>query len=209
MKKNSPSALSSSQKRMLVFGALLFCNQKSAVFSFSTDKERRVHLRKEYTIIDKESAVKVLGKLLNLEEANTNDIRLLIDNAELNLIKTAIAKGLRVKKEEIDKVSSTYAWDVCRLVSISKWCFCSGYISKQEMWDPISEGVEIASERGTNWEAYTISFLLGRTIQGLEINDIINESKYLYYSKGPLFRRIKDINVYRKYKFKYSKVIKH
>ena len=44
-----------------------------------------------------------------------------------------------------------------------------------------------------------VSFLLGRTIQGFDLEDIDIEAKQLLKSKNPIFGKVKDIDVYQKY----------
>jgi hypothetical protein len=60
---------------------------------------------------------------------------------------------------------------------------------------------EIAATKGQNWTDYTVSFLLGRTIQGFDLDDMIVESKQILTSKGPSLRKIEDIDIYAKYPF--------
>ena len=60
----------------------------------------------------------------------------------------------------------------------------------------------LASSIGKDWQEYTISYLLGRTIQGFELYEIIVEAEHLFNSKCPYMRQIKDIDVYKKYQFK-------
>ena len=69
------------------------------------------------------------------------------------------------------------------------------------MWEVLNQVAAIAKEKGKNWQEYTISFLLGRTIQGFGLEEFIILVSQLFHSKSPSLRRIEDIDVYQKYSF--------
>ncbi len=65
---------------------------------------------------------------------------------------------------------------------------------------------KIASEHGTSWADYTASFLLGRTIQGYDLEELIIETTQLLhpaivkirlYAKYKILIFIKDILLYK------------
>ncbi len=121
---------------------------------------------------------------------------------ELNSIQKEISKGLGLDLETVAQVKSAYAWDICRAVSLAKWCYWVGYLTENETWEVMKKASEVATAKGENWTDYTISFLLGRTIQGFDLDEIIVESKQILTSKGPALRKIEDVDIYEKYPFR-------
>ncbi|WP_075343834.1 DUF1266 domain-containing protein [Tenacibaculum agarivorans] len=201
-------AITKSQKRMLVFGAILFHieNQKILSVSFKEEYERFLY-GIENQNQNRETAITTLEQLLALTESRRLDSLLAEKVLDETDIKKEISKKMKISLQEVQDIRSTYAWDICRLVAMSKWCFWGGYITREEMWNFISKGVERASENGDNWKSYTISFLIGRRLAGFDIDDVIKQVKQIFYSRHPFFKRIKDIDVYKKYPFKYNRVI--
>ncbi len=134
----------------------------------------------------------------------SNELNSTLQDPDSIVIKKEIAKELNISLAEVEDVKSTYAWDICRLSALSKWCYWCEYISLEEMWQFITLGATKATERGNSWKEYTISFLLGRTTQGFDLEDVIDECKELYHSKKSTLSwifRTKNLDVYKKYKF--------
>jgi len=207
-KNNKRAAITKSQKRMLVFGAILFHIENQKILSVSFKEEYKKFLDEiESQNQNRETALTTLQRLLELTESRKLDSLLAEKTLDEANIKKEISKKLKISIQEIQHIRSTYAWDICRLVAMSKWCFWAGYISREEMWNLISKGVERASENGDNWKSYTISFLIGRKLAGFDIDDVIKQVKQVLHSRNPFFKRIKDIDVYKKYQFKYNRVI--
>ncbi len=199
---------SEEEKRMLTFGAILFYYRGESILDINLkgDNEEYVKgLQNQWGISNKEEAIETLQKLLELERSSEFDLHLKESDDEVNLIKQEIAKELKISSAEIEKIESVYAWDICRLVSLSKWCYWCEYITVDEMWDFISHGTDKAAKIGENWQEYTISFLLGRTIHGFDLEDVIDECKELFHSKKSILSRVfftKNLDVYKKYRFK-------
>ena len=91
----------------------------------------------------------------------------------MSKIQKQIAKGLGIEVAEVEAVKSAYAWDLCRAASLAKWCYWCKYLTEAEMWEVLNQVSAIAKEQGKNWQEYTISFLLGRTIQGFDLEEFI------------------------------------
>ena len=106
-----------------------------------------------------------------------------------------------IELAQVEAVKSAYAWDLCRAASLAKWCYWCQYISETEMWNILQKVSDIAKEQGKNWQEYTISFLLGRTIQGFDLEDLIILTSQLFHSKSPSLRKIEGIDVYQRYSF--------
>ncbi len=200
--------LSEDQRRKLVFGAILSYYRGESILDVNLvgDNEEYIEgLSNWWGINNREEATAVLGDLLALEKSRIFDPLLENPDAELNEIKNEIAEGLAIHFSKVSEVQSTYAWDIVRLVVVSKYSYWCGYISEEEMWNFIDYGVEKASEVGVDWKQYTISFLLGRCIHGFDLEDVIDECKELYHSKQSMLSwvfRVKNLDVYKKYSFK-------
>lgn len=70
------------------------------------------------------------------------------------------------------------------------------------MWEYLQKAAETARTYGKDWTDYTVSFLLGRTIQGFDLDDVIIESKQILHGQGPALRKVQDADVYKRYSFK-------
>lgn len=80
------------------------------------------------------------------------------------------------------------------------------YLSKSEAWNTAELAEKIASEHGTSWTDYTVFFLLERTIQGYDLEELIIETTQLLhpaivkirlYAKYKILIFIKDILLYK------------
>lgn len=192
--------LTEEKKRLLVFGAILSCYRSEEILSIITDNNLNVYkigLQEQWEINNREDALETLNALLNLEKtAELNEV-LAHHHASKELIElqTSIAEGLKTDLVQVQATTSTYAWDLCRLVSLAKWCYWLQYISEEEMWKFLNEAAIKASSLGKNWSDYTISFLLGRAIHGFGIDSIIDDCRTLYNKED-------NTVVYSKYNFK-------
>ena len=191
--------LTEEKKRLLVFGAILSCYRSEDILSIITDNNMNVYktgLQEQWSINGREDALETLNALLNLEQSTELDeVLAQIDSSEALIVQTLIADGLKTDLAQVQTTTSTYAWDVCRLVSLAKWCYWLQYISEAEMWKYLNEGAVKASSLGKDWNDYTVSFLMGRAIYGFGTEDIIDDCKALYHRES-------DTDVYSKYSFK-------
>lgn len=207
-KTKSKIVVSESQKRKLVFGAILSYYRGESILDINlvSDNEEYIEgLANWWGITNREEALDVLNDLLALKKSAGFDPLLVNPDTELNEIKNEIAEGLGIHFAEVSKVTTTYAWDIVRLVVVSKYSYWCKYISEVEMWQIISSGTEKAKEIGSDWKQYTISFLLGRCIHGFNLEDVIDECKELYHSKQSVLSwvfRVKNLDVYKRYSFK-------
>lgn len=200
--------LNNQQKRNLAFGAILFYYNSEPILDIKIKGKKEDHIEQLNTywgVHDHKSALERIERFLSLENSSEIDVLLEAPSPEINAIIDRIANGLELHFSEVSQVKSTNAWDVCRLIVLAKWCYWVDYISLDEMWDFITEATKKTSKLNKDWKQYTISFLLGRTIHGLELDTIIDETKELFYSKRSTMAwllRVKDIDVYKKYSFK-------
>ena len=196
--------LTDEQKRLLTYGAILAYYRGENLTNLMPKEvldRYQSGLRQQWSVTDAASAKATLSDLLALKRSQQFRPALTQTSAELSKIQKQIAKGLGIEVAEVAAVQSAYAWDLCRAASLAKWCYWCKYLTEAEMWEVLNQVAAIAKEKGKNWQEYTISFLLGRTIQGFDLEEFIILASQLFHSKSPSLRRIEDIDVYQKYSF--------
>ncbi len=197
--------LNTKQKNSLAFGAILFYYRGEEILGITPKGEIDSYmpgLKSAWGVYSKESAFERIQALIDLERSTEFDQQLKSQSPEVDKIRKRIAKELKIDIQEAQKVNSTYAWDLGRAVPLAKWSYWCGYLSEDEFWKLTNQATEKASQIGRGWTDYTVSFLLGRTMQGFDLDDIIVEAKQILKGKGPWLRKIKDIDVFVQYPFK-------
>ena len=58
------------------------------------------------------------------------------------------------------------AWDIGRMVFVSRTCYTIAYITEDEAWQYINYVKDLARKSFTNWHDYAKSYLLGRALWG-------------------------------------------
>ena len=196
--------LTEEQIRLLTFGAILTYYRGENLLNLIPTEILETYqkgLRRQWEITDTASAKETISNLL-AEKRSLQFRHLLTQTSpELSKIQKQIAKGLEIELAQVEAVKSAYAWDLCRAASLAKWCYWCQYISETEMWNILQKVSDIAKEQGKNWQEYTISFLLGRTIQGFDLENLIILTSQLFHSKSPSLRKIEGIDVYQRYSF--------
>ena len=144
------------------------------------------------------AAFQVLDDLTDLKKSSKINEVLpeLEDDREFNKRISKIAKELRIPADDVKRINDTFAWDTCRAINLAKWCFWTGNLTEKEAWDYMLRSSEIAMERCDNWQDYTLSFLIGRTIQGFDPDDVLIYSGQLLTGKSP------KASVYQEVSFK-------
>ena len=196
--------LTEEQIRLLTFGAILtYCRGENLLNLIPTEilETYQKGLRQQWEIIDTASAKQTISDLLAQKRSLQFRHLLTQTSPELSKIQKQIANGLGIELAQVEAVKSAYAWDLCRAASLAKWCYWCQYISETEMWNILQKVSDIAKEQGKNWQEYTISFLLGRTIQGFDLEDLIILTSQLFHSKSPSLRKIEGIDVFQRYSF--------
>lgn len=165
---NTPSSpLTEVQKRLLAFGGILSYYRGEKIFGIKPEKNLDQYisgLAQQWEITNEAEAKETLNELLTLRKSNELEPILLQPSKELDEIRKDIASGLGIDKNVVAQVQSAYAWDICRAVSLAKWCHWVGYLTETETWEYMQRASEVAVTKGDNWSDYTISFLLGRSI---------------------------------------------
>ncbi|HEY9260534.1 DUF1266 domain-containing protein [Chitinophaga sp.] len=201
---HSDEPLTDEQKRLLSFGGILFYYRGEKILGITPENSLNEYmggLKQQWEITNATEAKETLHNLLALERSNEFAPVFLQSTKELSSIQKDISKGLGLELSSVAQVKSAYAWDICRAVSLAKWCYWVGYLTEKETWDVMKKAAEIATSKGESWSDYTVSFLLGRTIQGFDLDDLIVESKQILTGKGPSLRKIEDVDIYSKYAF--------
>ena len=196
--------LTEEQIRLLTFGAILTYYRGENLLNLIPTEILETYqkgLRQQWEIIDTASAKQTISDLLAQKRSLQFRHLLTQTSPELSKIQKQIANGLGIELAQVEAVKSAYAWDLCRAASLAKWCYWCQYITETEMWDILQKVSEIAKEQGKNWQEYTISFLLGRTIQGFDLEDLIILTSQLFHSKSPSLRKIEGIDVFQRYSF--------
>ena len=196
--------LTEEQIRLLTFGAILTYYRGENLLNLIPTEILETYqkgLRQQWEIIDTASAKQTISDLLAQKRSLQFRHLLTQTSPELSKIQKQIANGLGIELAQVEAVKSAYAWDLCRAASLAKWCYWCQYITETEMWDILQKVSEIAKEQGKNWQEYTISFLLGRTIQGFDLENLIILTSQLFHSKSPSLRKIEGIDVYQRYSF--------
>ena len=196
--------LTEEQIRLLTFGAILTYYRGENLLNLIPTEILETYqkgLRRQWEITDTASAKETISNLL-AEKRSLQFRHLLTQTSpELSKIQKQIANGLGIELAQVEAVKSAYAWDLCRAASLAKWCYWCQYITETEMWDILQKVSDTAKEQGKNWQEYTISFLLGRTIQGFDLENLIILTSQLFHSKSPSLRKIEGIDVYQRYSF--------
>ena len=196
--------LTEEQIRLLTFGAILTYYRGENLLNLIPTEILETYqkgLRRQWEITDTASAKETISDLLAQKRSLQFRHLLTQTSPELSKIQKQIAKGLEIELAQVEAVKSAYAWDLCRAASLAKWCYWCQYITETEMWNILQKVSEIAKEQGKNWQEYTISFLLGRTIQGFDLENLIILTSQLFHSKSPSLRKIEGIDVYQRYSF--------
>jgi len=203
-RNSSGNPLTEAQKRLLTFGAILFYNRSEKILGITPESHIEIYehgLAQQWEISNTQEAKETLNDLLALQRSTSFQPFLQQRSADLAKIQKSIAKGLGIELSVVEETKSAYGWDICRAVSLAKWCYWCGYLTESETWEIMGKAAEIANQYGKNWTDYTVSFLLGRTIQGFDLDDLIIEAKQILHCDGALLRKIEDSDVYKRYAF--------
>lgn len=185
----SEKPLSAEQRQALTHGAILAEYRNEDLLSMKLTKFKEEYsngLAKRWGISSKESAMTVLDDLVSLKRTVRQDDRLpdwQSSSGYRDMI-NEMAKELEIPLTKVESVQSTYAWDTGRAVNVAKWSFWAGYLTEDEAWSYIMQTSDIAKKKGVDWAEYTVSFLLGRAMQGVNLDNITLDCFRLLHGKG-------------------------
>ena len=96
---------------------------------------------------DQEKFVKCIGYMNNLEES----------------IPTLIKRGYISSRIDLEKKSIS-AWDMGRLVNISRCCLDCEYITESEAWDFINKAYNESKQTYKDWNDFAGAYIIGRAM---------------------------------------------
>lgn len=174
----SGKPLNERQKRALAHGAILAYTRGDDILSIAPRKRLDEYVQglcHQWEITGKEDAVKVLNDLTDLKKSEELNVTLtgIRNDPEFKGLVSKITGELKISAGEVTRVSDTFAWDTCRAINVAKWCFWAGHLTEEEAWGYIFISSETAMQRCSNWQDYTISFLLGRSLQGFDPDEVL------------------------------------
>lgn len=195
--------LTDAKKRLLTFCAIMSHYRDEDVLSLVPTQPLDDYadgLKDQWDVTTREEALETLGHLLSMETSKEIDAAWHEnpDAEQILQIQKDIAKALKTDLAKVQETASTYAWDICRLASLAKWCYWLDYISEDEMWSFMEKGAAQAAAIGKDWGDYTVSFLLGRTVHGFEMYGMGLTCK-VFYNADTSYT---DGDVYLRYPFK-------
>jgi ankyrin repeat protein len=138
-----------------------------------------------------------LKKLLNYARSYSFDEK---EIKKLNLDIYNTRRLLFVYKylKYFNKKEMLYAWDIGRVVSVSRWCYHLGYLSEDEAWTFIDKAGKKLITIFDNWEDYGANYVLGRIFWKAAFDDyspLHYRTALIYYTlldeKTGIWKKIK------------------
>lgn len=132
--------------------------------------ERLVYYIKTTEQLFAEQSPEVVSQVLLNDKLMTQDIATMEELRKNSVWKhyvNVLKKGHVITSEEEVLKYTPLAWDMGRLVFMSRLCFDAGYISEEDAWTYI----DTACERlrfFDSWSSFTTSYLIGRTMWDVE-----------------------------------------
>lgn len=201
----TPAALDERKRKLLAYGAILAYYRSEELLGITPTSNVNVYvqgLQEAWGISNTEQAHERISALITRKRSTELDADLVSPSADVAKIRKKIAKELKLELNIVEETTSTYGWDIGRAIPLIKWCYWAEYISESECWKYMEQAAEVAQMHGKNWTDYTVSFLLGRTMQGFDLDDISVEASFILNGVNPRFGKVNDIDVYSKYAFK-------
>ena len=201
--------LSDSQKRLLTFCLLpsyirhepLLSNKLGALSA----EEVRALLQKDYEIDSRDATVAQLDYLLSGVRSTALDNDIVAQSPRVEAARTSIAEALMLSHGCLEAIDSTYAWDLGEAAEVSKLGFASGYLTEQEFHNYLEQISDAAQRFGRDWYEYTLSYLLGRTMEGHDILSIKDEAFTLFHLPKDSCALAPGLNAYTRYRFTINK----
>lgn len=197
--------LSEEKRKALAYGAILAYHKQETLLGInptSNVDSYVIGLKSAWDIGSSEEVHERISQLIKLNRSKEFDAALIDSSKDIEKIKKSIGKALKIDLEQVNQTTSTYGWDIGRAIPVIKWCYWVGYINEKECWDYIHLAADVAREKGKNWTDYTVSFLLGRTMQGFDLDSISVEAYFILNGIKPKFgKAVDDLDVCQKYPF--------
>jgi len=132
-----------------------------------------------YGIVSCETALETLDWLLDrghsiILEAIKDEDNFSLNDEEVARVGAFIANINKVAKSLLDEnyitskddflKKSIKAWDLGRLVFVTRACFQCGYVSETDAWDYIEKARQVTLSIFNNWNNFANSYVIGRAV---------------------------------------------
>lgn len=117
-------------------------------FLHSDDQQKEQMIYQAFSDSEEDMG-KAFSQLENLE-ATWNEL------TENNIVKT---------KQQLEQYGNV-GWDCGRLTYVTRMCYDAGFISENESWAYINASYDLAIQHFRNWEDYSKSYVIGRSMWG-------------------------------------------
>ena len=182
IERKDDGKLTPPQQRLLAFGAPLLVLSSDYVDSIETSHEMstlKEMLEDSWDVSDRASALETIDWLLN--EGHHAEVDKVLAEIAAKGMENISEEELQDEETKTGEVCTTVwkmldedycsaedlpvtalAWDLVRAANIARWTYLCGYINEQEMWQTMQAVAESAEEHFASWNAYGLSFVLGR-----------------------------------------------
>ncbi|WP_213816615.1 DUF1266 domain-containing protein [Glaciihabitans sp. dw_435] len=90
----------------------------------------------------------------------------------------ATIRGGKITRDQLGSSTSILAWDLERAAFVARLAFNAGYLSEAEAWEVLARVQAVARANYSEWLAYLISFISGRSI--VMANSDADEMHYIF-----------------------------
>lgn len=180
--------LNARQLRLLAFGAPLLVYNDEHVDTLDCEIDTdtlRTQLKDWWEVTDRDSTFEIVAWLLKeghhaeadealklLHEKGLENLPETDDEpdeddegskqADVRLIVKSMLENAYCTEKSVPKTA--IAWDLVRIVNLGRWAYVCGYLAEDEMWEITQQAADTAAQHFTSWEAYGLSFVLGRGV---------------------------------------------
>lgn len=178
------AALTREQKRLMVFELLPAYLDGDPLLTPVAPQGRlseiMVNLQVMYRIQGRDSAVQMIEYLLSGQRSARLDDKLIADRKPLKEIRQTVADILGIDVAKVDRVPSTYAWDLAGAAHLAKHAYWCGFLTEAQLWEYLADTARLADQLGRDWHEYTLSYMLGALIALPENPERLNGARDLY-----------------------------
>ncbi len=202
-------ALSEKQKRLLTFSLLPSYLRAEPLLVLKQpgrhSARSKATLAEEWGLDDRDAILAQLDYLLSGARSTSLDTELM-EGSELALSsRRAVASALLLSPSCLDAINSTYAWDCGEAAELAKLAYSADFLSEQELWNYLEQISDNAQRFGRDWYEYTLSYLLGRTMQGESLALIKERAYTLFHLPKDALVQEPNLNAYSRYRFTINK----
>lgn len=201
--------LTPEQKRLLTFGLIAAHIRSEPLLSLikplQSVEEVQARLAADYGIQNADEAHDYIDFLLSGFRSTGLDDQLMSPTDATRALFTDIASALSIEPQTIEAVQSTYAWDLGEAAHVAKLGLWARYFTRQEVWNYLEQVSESAQRLGHDWYEYTLSYVLGRTMENQPLGEIRQAINQVYHLSHTDLGRIEGLDAYLRYRFVINK----